>query len=102
MFQGVETMIISARVFTAGAKASNHVTIQGNYGILPDTLSTNRIFFRKNGKLVSFRKETEYAPKELFSGKVSIDMGYEVVLHLDNGKATIENPRNMNVKIDTF
>ena len=95
-------MIISARVFTEGAKASNHVTIQGNYGFLPDTLATNRVFFRKNGKLVSFRKETTYAPKELFTGKMSVDMGYDVVLHLDNGKAMIDNPRNMNVQIDVF
>jgi hypothetical protein len=95
-------MIVCARVFTAEAKALNHVTIQGNYGILPDTLATNRVFFRKNGKLASIRKQVEYKPCELFTGKVSIDMGYEVVLHLDNGKATIENPRNMNVKIDTF
>ncbi len=95
-------MIICARVFTKGAKASNHVTIQGNYGIIPDTIATNRIFFRKNGKLVSFRKQTEYAPKELFSGKMSVDMGYNVVLHLDNGNVTVENPRNMDVRVDTF
>ena len=101
-FQGVETMLICVRVFTTGAKSSNHVSIHGNFGSLPDTLATNRIFFRKNGKLVSFRKETTYAPKELFSGKVSVDMGYDVVLHLDNGNATIENPRNMHVKIDVF
>jgi hypothetical protein len=95
-------MIICVRVFTAGSKSSNHVTIQGNYGTISDTLSTNRIFFRKNGKLVSLRKETEYAPRELFTGKVSFDLGYDVVVHLDNGNLTIENPRGMNVQQNTF
>lgn len=95
-------MLICVRVFTTGAKSSNHVTIQGNYGSLPDTLATNRIFYRKNGKLVSFRKEVEYKSRELFTGKVSFDMGYDVVLHLDNGSPTIDNPRNMNVQMDVF
>lgn len=95
-------MIICVRVFTAESKSSNHVTIQGNYGTISDTLATNRIFFRKNGKLVSLRKETEYAPRELFTGKVSVDLGYDVVVHLDNGNLTIENPRGMNVQQNTF
>lgn len=95
-------MIIMARVFTSGAKSSNHVCISGNYGTIPDTIATNRIFFRKNGKMVSFRKETEYAARELFTGKMSIDLGYDVIVHLDNGEVTIENPRDMNVKVDRF
>jgi hypothetical protein len=81
---------------------SNHVTIHGNYATLSDNLRQSRVFFRKDGTMGMISKNTEYKPRELFSGKMSVDMGYGVVLHLDNGKATIDNPRNMSVKIDVF